>query len=111
MTLWVDAQLSPRIATWLSANFGISASPLRKLGLRDAEDVDIFEAARKAGAVVLTKDSDFVELQQRLGAPPKIIWLTCGNTSDLELQRIFTKHFVTARQMLDGGDVLVEVTG
>jgi predicted nuclease of predicted toxin-antitoxin system len=56
MILWVDAQLSPRIAAWLSATFGISASPLRELGLRDAEDADIFEAARKAGAVVLTKD-------------------------------------------------------
>lgn len=111
MILWVDAQLSPRIAAWLSATFGISASPLRELGLRDAEDADIFEAAKNAGAIVLTKDSDFVELQQRLGAPPKIIWLTCGNTSDLELQRIFTKHFLMARQMLDAGDVLVEVTG
>jgi len=38
--------------------------------LRDAEDRDIFEKARDQDAVLISKDSDFVELVQRLGAPP-----------------------------------------
>ena len=31
---------------------------------------------------MITKDRDFVELLGRLGPPPKIIWITCGNTSN-----------------------------
>ncbi|MBV9127578.1 MAG: DUF5615 family PIN-like protein, partial [Verrucomicrobia bacterium] len=58
MTIWVDAQLSPRIARWINANFSVTAQPLRDLGLRDAEDEEIFEAAGAADAVVLTKDGD-----------------------------------------------------
>ena len=38
MTVWVDAQLSPRIARWLAVTFGIKAKPVREVGLRDAED-------------------------------------------------------------------------
>jgi hypothetical protein len=60
MTIWVDAHLSPRIARWISANFPVTAQPLREIELRDADDDDIFTAARTAGVIVLTKDSDFM---------------------------------------------------
>lgn len=42
MTIWVDAHLSPAIATWISTTFGITALALRDIGLRDAEEPDIF---------------------------------------------------------------------
>jgi len=47
-----------------------------------------FDAARAAHATVLTKDSDFVSLLERLGAPPQLIWLRVGNCSNQELERI-----------------------
>ena len=88
MTIWVDAQLSPAIAVWITNTLGLEAIALRDLGLRDAEDPEIFEAARAQQAIVMTKDSDFVDLVERLGPPPQIIWLTCGNTSNLRLREI-----------------------
>ena len=88
MTIWVDAHLSPAIAAWITTNFGITAFALRDIGLRDAEDPDIFEAAKTQEVIVLTKDSDFVDLANRFGAPPQIIWLTCGNTSNARLKEI-----------------------
>ena len=108
MTTWVDAQLSPRTARWITANFPVTAQPLRELGLRDAEDEDIFAAARSAGAVVLTKDGDFIRLLEQYGVPPKILWLTCGNTSDAALQHILGQHLSTALRLLEGGEDLVE---
>ena len=49
MKLWIDAQLSPSLAPWISSNFeGIEALAVRELGLREAEDAEIFEAARQA---------------------------------------------------------------
>jgi len=109
MTIWVDAQLSPRIARWIAANFPLTAKPLREICLRDAEDDVIFEAARNADVIVLTKDSDFVRLLEKHGSPPKVLWLTCGNTSDMALQQILERHLLTALNMLEGGEDLVEI--
>jgi predicted nuclease of predicted toxin-antitoxin system len=44
MKLWIDAQMSPAIARWISANFAIAAVAVRDLGLRDAKDQEIFPA-------------------------------------------------------------------
>lgn len=82
MRIWIDAQISPAIATWISSNYAVSAVAIRDLGLRDAEDNEIFEAARQEKAAVMTKDSDFVLLLDKLGSPPQVIWVTCGNTSN-----------------------------
>jgi predicted nuclease of predicted toxin-antitoxin system len=109
MTVWLDAQLSPRLARWLAETFNLTAQSVRDAGLRDAEDVEIFSAAQKAADVVITKDSDFVELLERHGPPPKIIWLTCGNTSDAALRKILTANFQEALRLLDSGDELVEI--
>jgi predicted nuclease of predicted toxin-antitoxin system len=109
MTIWVDAQLSPRIARWIAANFPVIAQPLRELGLRDSEDEAIFEAARAADVIMLTKDSDFVRLLEQYGSPPKILWLTCGNTSEAELQRILGQHLSTALGLLADAENLVEI--
>ena len=77
MRIWIDAQLSPRIAAWISDGFDFEAVAIRDRGLRDAEDIEIFNAARAEEAIVLTKDRDFLDLLGRFGPPPKIIWLTC----------------------------------
>lgn len=109
--VWLDAHLSPRIAHRITAEFGFEAHALRELGLRDAEDEHIFSEARKAGAVFMTKDSDFVALLERLGPPPQILWLTCGNTSDAALAEILRKHFQTACSLFEAGEPLVEIAG
>ncbi|HEV7475084.1 MAG TPA: DUF5615 family PIN-like protein [Pyrinomonadaceae bacterium] len=70
MILWIDAQLSPAIASWLTQTFDVTAIPLRDLGLRDATDREIFLAAGREGATVVTKDADFVRLLEDLGPPP-----------------------------------------
>ncbi|CAD5964705.1 hypothetical protein PCC9214_03417 [Planktothrix tepida] len=59
MKIWIDAQLPPTLANWLTETFGLEASALRDLELRDAQDLEIFEAARSENVVIMTKDSDF----------------------------------------------------
>ena len=100
--IWVDAQISPALAKWISTQIGHPAQSVRDLGLRNAKDKDIFEAARQASAIVMTKDEDFAEMVGRLGPPPAVIWLTCGNTSNASLRAI---------QLIAGGDALVEISG
>jgi predicted nuclease of predicted toxin-antitoxin system len=71
---------------------------------------EIYLAARGAGAVVLTKDGDFAQLQAHLGPPPKVIWLRCGNTSNARLREILVASFPQARLLLEGAESLVEIT-
>jgi len=109
MIIWVDAQMSPAIAAWVSSNFSVSAVAIRDLGLRDAEDQEIFQAARRENAIVMTKDSDFVLLLDRFGAPPQVIWVTCGNTSNARLKEILTNTLPKALELLKSGEQLVEI--
>lgn len=110
MKIWVDAQLSPAIAGWLRDTFGLDAEALRDVGLRDAEDHEIFEAARREGVVaVLTKDRDFVDLVQRLGSPPQVLWLTCGSTSNARLREILTATVPEGLALLTAGEPVVEI--
>ena len=111
MTFWVDAQLPPGIALWLTANFPVQAFALRDLGLRDSEDEAIFRAAGAAGVVVLTKDADFAGLVNRLGPPPQVLWITCGNTSNARLRQFLTVTLPDALELLAAGERLVEISG
>jgi predicted nuclease of predicted toxin-antitoxin system len=108
--IWVDANLSPAIATWITNTFGVTAVSLREIGLRDAEDSEIFEESRIQRAIIMTKDSDFVDLVDRLGSPPQIIWLTCGNTSNARLREILSVTLPEALELLNAGEALVEIS-
>lgn len=91
MKIWVDAQLSPAIAAWINRTFDdIEAESVRALGLRDATDPEIFDAEKKAEAVVMSKDDDFIQLIEQRGTPPKLIWITCGNTSNTRMREILS---------------------
>ncbi|MEH2328555.1 DUF5615 family PIN-like protein [Nostoc sp.] len=110
MKIWIDAQLPPTLALWLTETFDVEATALRELGLRDAKDVEIFEAARVAKTVIMTKDSDFVDLACRLGIPPQILWLTCGNVTNRNLQRLLAIALPDAIERLRQGEAIVEIS-
>jgi predicted nuclease of predicted toxin-antitoxin system len=44
----------------------------------------------------LTKDEDFVQLQERRGAPPQLVWLTCGNLSNPQLKQLLLSRWERA---------------
>ena len=111
MTIWIDAHLSPAIAPWIYKTFDISTFALRDLGLRDAEDPEIFEAGKAQQIIFMTKDSDFVDLVERLGSPPQVIWLTFGNTSNAQLKEILIATLPRALEILTTGESLVEIRG
>lgn len=109
MKFWVDAQLPPALAQWLAEHHGVEARSLRDLGMRDAADAEIFEAARQQGIVVISKDSDFVDLVSRHGTPPQLLWVTCGNVTNRRLQAVFDKTFAEAIFALKAGQPIVEI--
>lgn len=84
---------------------------MRELNLRDSTDEQIFAAAKTAGVIVITKDSDFVGLLERYGPPPQIVWLTIGNTSNAVLKQLFAATWKNAQELLQNGEALVEISG
>ena len=111
MTVWIDAQMSPGIAAWIESRLAVEVVPVRDLGLGVAKDIQIFLAAREADAIVLTKDADFVHLLLRHGPPPRVLWLTCGNTSNANLKTILIRALPEAMALLEGGESLVQIAG
>jgi predicted nuclease of predicted toxin-antitoxin system len=109
--IWVDAHLSPAVAKWIAAELGHPARSVRDLGLRNAKDKDIFAGARQAKAIVLTKDADFVDMVDRLGPPPAVIWLTCGNTSNVAVSTLLKSTLPKAIELIGRGEALVEISG
>jgi predicted nuclease of predicted toxin-antitoxin system len=109
MKLWLDEHLSPELAVWISQTFGLDAVHVRNLGLARARDREVFDAAREADAVILTKDADFIGLVERLGPPPAVIWLTCGNTSNASLRQLLMGKLKTAIDALQAGESIVEI--
>jgi len=106
---WIDAKLPPQLAAWLSWTFKVEAYALRDLQLRDAEDEQIFQQARQANVVIISKDSDFVEMVLGFGAPPQLLWVTCGNVTNQRLQNLFAKVFLQAQVLLSSGEAVVEI--
>ena len=110
MKLWLDAQLPPLLARWINEqDFGLDATPVRELDLRDASDAEIFAAARNEAAVVMTKDRDFVYLLDRQGPPPQVIWIRMGNCSNAALQHNLSQTLPNALALLQGGEPWVEI--
>jgi predicted nuclease of predicted toxin-antitoxin system len=109
MILWIDVQLSPSLAPWITGQFGIEAYSVKWLGYRDASDHVIFLAAREAGVIVMTKDSDFLRLLDEYGPPPQILWVTMGNTSNANMREVLNRVLPKAVAMLKAGEPLVEI--
>lgn len=111
MKIWVNAQLPPAIASWIAENFKVEAVAVRELNLRDATDREIFDAAKNESAIVMTKDSDFIDLVKALGSPPQVIWLTCGNTTNARLKEILAQALPQAIKLLEADEAVVEISG
>ena len=109
MTIWLDNQLPPALAPWVRATLGLGCTPIRSLNLQRASDLDIFHAARAAGATVFTKDADFAALVATYGAPPQVVLVTCGNTTNERLRELIQAAWPTVREMLERGEPLVEL--
>jgi predicted nuclease of predicted toxin-antitoxin system len=110
LIFWIDAQLSPGLAPWLSERFGIQAFSASHLGYRDAADLTIFQAARRVGAIVMTKDSDFVHLLEQLGPPPQVLWIALGNTSNARMKEVLQATLREALSLFQAGEPLVEIS-
>ena len=91
MRLLFDQNLSFKLCRQLSDLFP-GSNHVRLLGLERADDRSIWDFATTNGFVVVSLDADFVEMAAVLGAPPKVIWLRCGNQPTAAIEALLRAH-------------------
>lgn len=109
--LWLDMQMSPQIAVWITKTFSINAISSYNLFYNTEKDETIFLKAKELpNVIILTKDKDFAELQARFLTPPKIILLKTGNCSDEEMKTILSHHLLyVLEELINTSTEIVEI--
>lgn len=91
MKLLFDQNLSHRLASALADLYPDSAH-VRDLGLKAADDNEVWDYALQHGLTIVSKDSDFHQRSFLLGHPPKVVWIRRGNCPTAEIERILRTH-------------------
>lgn len=91
MKLLFDQNLSPKLIFWLKDSFP-GSKHLQDLGLNEASDKEVWLFAKDNNFIIISKDTDFINLHSINGFPPKIIWLKKGNCSTRSIYQIIYKH-------------------
>ena len=95
MKLLLDENLSPRLCEALADVF-VGSVHVRQVGLKSADDPEVWAYASEHGFAVVTKDADFRQRSFLLGLPPKVRWVRLGNCSTRAVEsllRIARKRF------------------
>ena len=78
MKFLFDQNLSWRLPQKLAELFPDSLH-IREIGMKESQDVDIWNCAKENGFVIVTKDMDFQQRSLLFGHPPKVVRLRVGN--------------------------------
>jgi len=89
--LLFDDNLSHKLGGILADDFPASAH-VRDVGLRAAEDRQLWDHARAHGFLIVSKDTDFRERSYVEGFPPKIIWLDVGNAGTVAIAELLRRE-------------------
>jgi predicted nuclease of predicted toxin-antitoxin system len=66
---------------------------VRDVGLKAADDLVVWDFAKRNGFVITSKDSDLHQRSFVLGPPPKVIWVRLGNCSTDDVERVLRQNF------------------
>lgn len=108
MKFVVDAQLRPRLATWLRDR-GHEAQSARDIGLRDAADSIIWRHACDTGSIIVTKDEDFSLLAAASPEGARALWVRTGNLVNRLLLASFERAWPEVEAHLASGARVVEL--
>ena len=91
MKLLFDENISHKLVGILAHQFPGSAH-VTDVGLRAAEDAQIWDHARTQDLMIVSKDTDFRERSYVEGFPPKIIWLDVGNAGTAAIAELLRRE-------------------
>lgn len=100
----VDAQLPPAVCEFLRAR-GHEAEHVAVALRADAPDRDVEAYAVRVGAVLVTKDRDFVD--RAVGCP--VLWVRIGNATKRTLIPWLAARWLTVEHIIANGERVVEL--
>ena len=89
--LLFDERVSPKLPQALANEYPGSVY-VRSVGLRGADDQEIWEYGRAQAFVIVSKDTDFRERSFVEGFPPKVIWLDVGNAGTMLIAELLRRE-------------------
>ncbi|WP_298018631.1 DUF5615 family PIN-like protein [uncultured Parasphingopyxis sp.] len=106
MKFLIDAQLPPGLAGWLEAR-GHDAEHVFAILPGAAPDAAIAERAEASGAILISKDEDFLMLRR----PDRfaLLWLRCGNTTNRALGAWLDQRWPEVERLLGEGERFIEL--
>lgn len=108
MKFLLDENLSPRIAEIL-AEVGHDAIHVRDIALRSSPDEQVLEAAREAGRVIISADTDFGDLLAASNAagPSVLLLRRQGQRRAQEIAALIVVNLDAVADDLESGAVVV----
>ena len=92
MKLLFDQNLVWRLPEKLAGLYPDSQH-IREAGMKESENVDIWEYAKAYGFVIVSKDLDFQQRSLLFGFPPKVIRLRVGNCTVRTIEDLLRRYF------------------
>ncbi|MFN0103675.1 MAG: DUF5615 family PIN-like protein [Bryobacteraceae bacterium] len=94
MKLLFDANLSPKLVGRLASLFPASGHVFELGMARKTSDDEIRHYARDNGYVIVTADSDFLDLAERYGVPPKVVRLENCNYPTARVESLLRRNAI-----------------
>ena len=109
MKLLLDNNLSHRLIEKLNDLFPNSTHVMLE-NLDESDDTEIWNFAKEGGYVIITKDSDYSDLNILLDHPPKVIWLRVGNSRVEQVENIVRNNIDALNEFFKNSDMgLIEL--
>lgn len=93
MKLLFDENLSHKLVRLLTDLFPDSVH-VRDVGLKAADDSDVWKYAQDNSFIICSKDSDLHHRSFLLGFP-QVVWVRLGNCSTSDVEMLLRKHAAT----------------
>jgi len=89
--LLFDENLSHKLVESLADIFPDSTH-VRNVGLKSADDPDVWKFAIDNEFAIVSKDEDMHDRSLLLGFPPKVIWIRLGNCSTAQVEDLIRRE-------------------
>jgi predicted nuclease of predicted toxin-antitoxin system len=106
MKFLIDAQLPKKLSIYLNEHGLESIHTLDLPNKNYTSDTEIIDLSIRERYIVVTKDADFWDIYKKKAEPYKLIYLTVGNYSTLDLIQLFDNNLNTILEALNTSYVL-----
>ncbi len=107
MRVLVDTNLPPALAQWLRER-GHEAEHAALILSPNADDESIWAHAVSMAAIIITKDTDYLDLAARVGGAA-VVLVRCGNLKLAPFRSWFDARWPAAEDLLRLGENVIEL--